>query len=189
MVHAWLTLLCGALCLFASACVGTHEILMSPDRPNYPTARRRLRFLMFLWSGALMYRGVELTTSAWDALAGGPPVLPVTPGQVLATMVLAAVAAAALEHHMRQWLPAPLQARVRRWLDIASCGHARKLAEARASARAASAPILAPVPQLRPVRDVSAALAQLAMTPGVTLAGPGEGVVEALLDGRPPPKD
>ncbi|HYD26953.1 hypothetical protein [Brevundimonas sp.] len=182
MLNAWLTLLCGALCLFASACVGTHEILMSPDRPNYPTAQRRLRMLMFLWSGTLLYRGVELTTAAWAGLAWGAPVLPVTPGQVSTCIMLAAVHAALLEQHLRMWLPSRLQERVRHWLHIASCGRTRMLAEARAQSNRGLRPGVEPL--TAPPAVVSGALAELAMS-GAVVAGPGDGP-EVLLHAAPP---
>lgn len=120
--------LCGALCICTAICVFTHEILLSPDRPNYPSARGYLRILMFAWSGALIYRGVEFLSGIGNAEA---PV--VTAGSVLVWGVAFVVHAALLENHMRMWLPARIQAKFKAMREIVTCARLRKLQEARNS--------------------------------------------------------
>lgn len=121
-----LGVLSGALCLTAAMCVGTHEILLGPDRPNYPNAPRHLRVPMFVWSGVLLYRGMELLSGAVGA---HPPL--VTPGIFMGSFMVAAVHGLLLEAHLRQWLPARVHARIRHLLNIATCGRSRLIRRAR----------------------------------------------------------
>lgn len=154
------------LCLaLTSGCVGLHEILLSPDRANYPNARRLVRMLMFAWSVVLLYRSAEIISSA---LAPRPVYLSL--GAVLGTWVLFGVQAAMLEQVLRQWLPARLQRRIQQLILIASCRHQRELRDARRSAMAAvGVPTRAPPSE----RVVGPALAELTLK-GATVWGPGE---------------
>lgn len=156
--------LSAALCFAASGACGTHEILMDPQRPNYPTGRFRLRVLMFIWSGVLAFRAMEFA-----GLAAAPDCPAVSVGQVLGCFMVAAVHLTMLENHLRQWLPAKTHERIRRLLDVASCGRA---AAWRAERERANAALWAGV-KPGPARPSSAALAELSMR-GSVVIGPNE---------------
>ncbi len=111
--------LCGLLVLATSALAWTHEILMSPDRPNYPTGRALTRRLMFVWSAALLYRAIDLLAGAWD---GAPA--PVSFDEAMGCALACLVHASLLESHLRMWRPARTHRTLRRLMDAAGCGRA-----------------------------------------------------------------
>jgi hypothetical protein len=162
-----ITVATGLLCLVAAGCVGALEIFSSPDQPNYPTARERVRVAMFCWMVALAYRGMEIIV-----LALKPDPVVVTSGQLVATLALTSVQVLMLESHLRLWLPARTHERIRRLVEIACCG---RLEGVRA-ARKASTDNAAPAGRQRqaPPRSVGPALAELARE-GIAVVGPGEG--------------
>lgn len=115
------SLMAGLFTLAASACVGLIEILSSPDRINYPTARAHVRAAIFVWAVFLAYRGMEIIL-----LASGPLPQYVTAGTFYVSVTLLLAQGALLEHQLRSWLPARVQDRVRLMTEIARCS--RKVA-------------------------------------------------------------
>jgi hypothetical protein len=109
------TMATALLVLFAFLCVGLHEILLSPDLPNYPNAGLHVRAAMFVFMVCLGYRGVEMLSLLFTQRVY------VTPGAFWASFTLAWVQAVLLEQQLRRWLPARLHERIRRLLEIASC--------------------------------------------------------------------
>ncbi len=138
-VNAILTVLVGTLCIATGVIVFTHEILLNPDRPNYPSAKTFVRILMFGWSGGLIYRGTELITlpSAY------PPLI--TNAMVFTSCCMFAVHAVLLYQHMQMWLPARVQAKFKAMREIVTCSRLRQMEEARRRANAALRPgVVAP---------------------------------------------
>lgn len=173
MMQTIITVLTGVVLFVAATAVCVHQILLNPDRPNYPTADKRVRIVMFLWAAGLYYRAAEIIT--WPFYGGQQASL-----SILYTSVMAcALHVLLLEVVMRSWLPARLHARIRHLLDIASCGHSEAIRRARKRANDALWPGVAPASVS--ARPVGPALAQLTLE-GAHVIGPNEGL-DAQLEG------
>lgn len=170
---AWLNLAMGLVAVASAVVLWLLEILMDPERPNYPSARRWMRLAMFIASCAFIYRGGEFIRGAF---AAEPP--PVTSGMLMAWPVMLVVFIGQLEHQVRMWLPARLQEKIRRLLEIASCGRSREMARARATANGALRAGVEPGPVQ--THGVGPALAELALQ-GVPVID-GRGGAQAIVD-------
>lgn len=113
-----ISVLAGLFTLAASACVGLIEILSSPERVNYPTARAHVRAAIFLWAVFLAYRGVEII---FQAICDTPRF--VSPGTFYVSATLLLAQGALLEHQLRSWLPARVHEHIRMMMKVASCRH------------------------------------------------------------------
>ncbi len=162
-----MTLITGIVLFFGATCLGLHEILLAPDRPNYPTASRRVRWAMTVWMVTLYYRAVEITVGAF---APEPVYVPL--GVTAVTLAVAVVQALLLEQVLRQWLPARLHARIRHLLNVASCGRSEAIRRARAQSNTGLWPGVEPAS----IRSglVGPALAELTLDGGMVW-GPNEG--------------
>lgn len=157
----------GLLVAFATLCVALHEILLSPDRPNYPTAPAHQRAAMFVWMCCLGYRGVEILS-----LLYAPTPTYVSPGSFWASAALALAQAVMLEQQLRRWLPARLHARIRRLLEIAACKRRPGMDAARQQSNSALRP---GVPHNNTPSDVvGPALVALTLDGAQLVAAPGE---------------
>jgi hypothetical protein len=163
----------GGLLVLSFLCVGLHEILLSPDQPNYPNAPWHVRTAMFVWLLCLGYRAVEMFTQLYEPI----PVYS-TPGQFWATAAFALAQAVLLEQQLRRWLPARLHERIRRLMQIASCRRRPAIQAARASSNAALRDGVQPFDV--PASVVGPALGTLSLA-GTRAIGPGEGR-EVLAD-------
>lgn len=178
------TFAAGLLALGAAVCVAFNEGLSAPDRPNYPNASALERAAMFIWLLFLSYRGVEILTQMF-----APSPVYVTNGTLWAAMACFFVEAVRLEHQARRWLPARLQARVRRLWEIASCRQKPAMQAERVRNNAAVRP---GAQRFEASADVvGPALGALALE-GVRAIGPGEGaeVIGSLPPvGHPTPRE
>lgn len=159
-----LTLLSGVAILVTSITLALWQILSAPDRPNYPTSGRFKRLMMFLFAGALAYRGIEVFTN----LSTADPIFS-TEGQVTASVLMASLFVTFLVDHLRHWLPAKTWTRIQQLLAIARCRPARGVVAARTSAMVSSTG--APCPD---AAIVGPALVELTMQ-GMRVVGPNEG--------------
>lgn len=177
-------LLSGAIRLLIAGCIILRQILLEPDRPNYPNAAKRLRVGLFLLAAVLLFNGVDVICRALSdemrpdhhhhVLISGLPL----------SLAWLGVEGLQLERVLRQWLPERTQQRIMRLMHLASCKN-RDLA-ARERARN-----LGPVGKVRPLIPgavistpsggvTAPALAELALA-GVKVVGPLEGP-EAVQD-------
>ena len=159
-------LMSAALRFVTAWCILLHQILLEPDRPNYPNASRLLRWSMFLLGAVLLFNAVDLVNRAVTdphrrVLVSG---LPLSATWCLAEGLL-------LERTLRSWLTVRLQARVQSWWALASCRNRdvlarerqRNLAAVEGTAYAPSAGVVGP------------ALGELALAEGMAdIVGPGE---------------
>lgn len=143
-----------------------HQILLEPDRPNYPNARPAVRYAMFLLGAALLFNSVDLLSRTISdphhrVLISGLPL----------SAVWCVAEALRLEKTLRSWLPVRLQQRVQKWWLLASCRNRdalarerqRNLAAVRGTAFAAPAGVVGP------------ALGELALSEGLAdIVGPQE---------------
>lgn len=156
----------------SAALIGLREVLLAPDRPNYPNAERRLRLAMFVLSAALLYQGADQACKAFAA----QPHLNQPASVVLATAWFAC-SALELERTTRQWLPARIQRRFQRLMHLASCGAAWGVKRARTAAAGAVYGPTQPVPSSSSVGTALAAL----LIEGATVVAPGEGKAQAEI--------
>ena len=159
-----LTLVSGAAVIVTALCLGLWQILSAPDRPNFPTSGPVKRALMFWFMVALAYRGLEI---GYRALQPDPVYS--TEGQLVSSLLMAALFVTFLIDHLRHWLPARTHRNIQRLRQLATCRPARGLIAARTSAMKSSTG--APCPS---ADVVSPALLELALQ-GVSVTGPGEG--------------
>jgi hypothetical protein len=180
----WVTFLCASFNGVAFLCAGLHQILLEPDRPNYPNGPLHQRVILF----ALMVMLGMVTVERFAQLYADTP-LYTSPIIMTASGVFAAAQAVALEQQLRRWLPARIHERIRHLLNIASCRRRRALESARASADAALYPDV--VAHGLPADVVGPALGAMTMD-GMRAIGPGEGLeVFANLPpvGHPTPRE
>lgn len=173
MIATLITVLTSLVLFGAAGSVFLHQILLNPDRPNYPTADRRVRIAMALWGAGIFYRAGEILGWAMDGSGEASLSMLFTSAMAFALHVLL------LEQVLRSWLPARLHARIRDLLNKASCGHAEDIRRARKRANEALWPGVTPAPIS--ARPVGPALAQLTLE-GVQVIGPNEGL-SAPLEG------
>ncbi len=173
-LNAVLRLLTAALILY-------HQILLEPDRPNYPNGRCRLRIALFALGVLLAYNGVDLLVRL---LSGSTRLIP---SALLLSLGLFAVEILRLERLMRHWLPERLQARIQRWLHIASCSNREARLASAMARRSAMAAVEVPAFTPPPPSVVGPALAALAMA-GTRVIGPGEppSAVADAIETTPP---
>ncbi len=155
----------------ACLCLCFHEILLGPDRPNYPNGPWYQRAILFALTVVL----AALTMERFNGLYAGQYVSPTV---MVASGLYMAAQAVLLEQQLRRWLPAHLHARIRHLLNIASCKKRSAVRAARAMSNAALYPGVRPDSTAADV--VGASLGTLTLE-GMRAVGPGEGV-EVLAD-------
>lgn len=157
---SFLVFFSGFLVFGAGVQLGVWHILAGPDRPNYPTGGKWKRRIMFLFMASLLYRGLELMTSAEVSRVAQP-------GLVIGAVMVFSFFNVMLVDHLRNWLPARTHTRIRQLLRVASCRPDKAL---EASRRSASIPGV----YVQPAKVVPASLVELTLQ-GFTVAGPGDG--------------
>lgn len=148
-----------------------HEILLGPDRPNYPNGPWYQRVVLFALAVAL----AALTMERFHDLYSGAYVSPIV---MVASGLYMAAQAVLLEQQLRRWLPAHLHARIRHLLAIASCKKRAAVRAARAQSNTGLYPGVRPSPLAADI--VGASLGTLTLE-GMRAIGPGEGA-EVLAD-------
>ena len=123
-------LLLGSICVAWSAAIGLRQVLLGPNAVNFPSVSTPYRVMLFICSGALLARGVDLLIGA---LSNKPQ--EVSALGLVTNGLLAATAWLSLVETLHKRLPAATWRRIRRMIFVANCESFVGMATARLSGR------------------------------------------------------